>query len=195
LIFEAILFAADAHSGQYRKGTNIPYISHLINVMKILCQNNCTEEVILAGILHDVVEDTPVTIEDVEAIFGREVAFLVRGATEVQKLVKIRKVSDEVSWKERKQHTLDFLTKDATHDQLLVSSADKLDNLRAIREDEGTMGEELWKRFNAGKEDQKWYYTAIAEALAKRATETGEPLKGISNEISGIVSSLFKNHT
>ena len=135
----ALCFAANAHSGQYRKGTNIPYISHLTNVMKILCENNCTEEVIVAGILHDVVEDTPVTIEEVEAIFGREVAFLVRGATEVQKLVKIRKDSDEVSWKERKQHTVHFLTEDATPDQLLVSSADKLDNLRSILDDYNRM--------------------------------------------------------
>jgi (p)ppGpp synthase/HD superfamily hydrolase len=191
LIFTAIQFAAEAHSGEYRKGTNIPYISHLINVMKILCENNCKEEVIVAGILHDVVEDTPVTIDEIETGFGRQVAFLVRGATEIQKLSKIRKESDVESWKVRKQHTIHFLTEVATCDQLLVSSADKLDNLRAIRDEYNKIGDELWARFNAGKEEQKWYYSAIAAAIGKRAFEFGEPLKGISEEISVIVSSLF----
>jgi (p)ppGpp synthase/HD superfamily hydrolase len=191
LIFEAIRFAAEAHSGQYRKGTNIPYISHLINVMEILCENNCKEEVIAAGILHDVLEDTPVTVEELEANFGTEVAFLVRGATETGKLSKIRKESDEESWKARKQHTIGFLTREATHEQLLVSSADKLDNLRAIRDDYNKIGDELWTRFNAGKEEQKWYYSAIAAAIGKRACEFGEPLKGISDELTVIVNYLF----
>jgi (p)ppGpp synthase/HD superfamily hydrolase len=192
LIFNAIQFAAEAHSGQYRKGTNIPYISHLINVMKILCENNCKEEVIVAGILHDVLEDTPVTLGEIETRFGREVAFLVRGATEIQKLGKIRKESDLESWKARKQYTIHFLTEEATSDQLLVSAADKLDNLRAIRDDFYKIGDELWSRFNAGKEEQKWYYTAIAAAFKNRANEFGEPLKGISKELSGIVNSLFQ---
>lgn len=192
MIFEAIRFAAYAHSGQYRKGTNIPYMSHLINVMKILCENNCKEEVIVAGILHDVVEDTSVTIDEIETGFGREVAFLVRGATEIQKLSKIRKESDEQSWKERKQHTIHFLTGEATCDQLLVSSADKLDNLRAIRDDFDRIGETLWTtRFNAGKEEQKWYYTAITAAFRNRADQFGEPLKGISDELTEIVGCLF----
>ena len=192
MIFEAIRFAAETHSGQYRKGTNIPYISHLIHVMGILCENNCQEEIIVAGILHDVLEDTPVTVGELEAKFGAEVAFLVRGATEPEKLNKTRKKSDEESWKERKRHTIDFLTSEATREQLLVSSADKLDNLRAIRDDYNKIGDELWTRFNAGKEEQKWYYSAIATAFEKRAKELGEPLKGMSNEISGIVNSLFQ---
>jgi len=191
LIFTAIQFAAEAHSGQYRKGTNIPYISHLINVMKILCENNCKEEIIVAGVLHDVLEDTPVKVEELEANFGTEVAFLVIGATETEKLSKTRKRSDKESWKERKQQTINFLTEEATCDQLLVTSADKLDNLRAIRDDYGRMGETLWTRFNAGKEEQKWYYTAIAAAIGKRAFEFGEPLKGISDELTVIVGCLF----
>ena len=191
LIFEAILFAANAHTGQYRKETNIPYISHPINVMKILCQNGCKEQIVVAGILHDVVEDTPVTMEEVEAKFGSEVAFLVRGATETQKLDKTRHASNKESWKERKQHTIDFLTNEATPEQLLVSAADKLDNLRAIHDDYSKLGEEVWTRFNAGKEEQEWYYSGISEAFMKRSKEIGEPLKGISEEISSIVHSIF----
>jgi (p)ppGpp synthase/HD superfamily hydrolase len=191
LIFKAIQFVAEAHAGQFRKGTHIPYISHLINVMKILCENNCEEVVIVSGILHDVVEDTPVTIGEVEAVFGREVAFLVSGATEVRKLGKIREKTDLTGWKERKQHTIHFVAHEATPDQLLVSAADKLDNLRAIRDDYRRLGEELWSRFNAGKEEQKWYYSGLAAAFENRANEIGEPLKGISGEMSGIVNSVF----
>lgn len=191
MIFTAIQFAAKAHSGQYRKGTNIPYISHLINVVKILCEYHCKEEVIVAGILHDVVEDTPVTIDEVEAGFGPGVAFLVRGATELQKIDKTRSASDRESWRERKQHTLDFIRNDATPDQLLVSAADKLDNLRAIGDDYRRLGEELWSRFNAGKEEQKWYYSGLAEAFAARSTAIGEPLKGISDELSVLVTEIF----
>jgi (p)ppGpp synthase/HD superfamily hydrolase len=119
------------------------------------------------------------------------VAFLVRGSTEIQKLSKIRKETDMASWKERKQHTIHFLTADATLSQLQVSAADKLDNLRAIKEDYCVIGEEVWTRFNAVKQEQKWYYSAIAAAFEKRTIEFGEPLKGITEEISGIVGSLF----
>ncbi len=191
MIFSAIQFAAEAHAGQYRKGTNIPYISHLINVMQILCENSCTEEVIAAGLLHDVVEDTTVTIEEVETRFGAEVAFLVKGATEIQKLDKIRTITDEASWKERKLHTIYFLTNEATPDQLMVSAADKLDNIRAIRKDYSRLGEDLWHRFNAGKEEQKWYYSGIVEVFVKRSKEIGEPLKGISDELTAIVNCIF----
>src|SRR5665647_24789 len=78
MVFKAIKFVADAHQGQYRKGTNIPYISHLMNVMKILCENGCDKEIITAGILHDVVEDTSVTIEQVERLFGKRVQHWLR---------------------------------------------------------------------------------------------------------------------
>lgn len=130
MIFRAIKFVAEAHEGHYRKGTNIPYISHLTNVMKILCENGCSEEVIVAGILHDAVEDTPISLDVIKLKFGNRVAELVAAASEKEKLETGDQ--EEAGWKERKQHTINSLQKTDSVDKLLVSCADKLDNTRAI---------------------------------------------------------------
>ncbi len=141
MIFRAIKFVAEAHIGHYRKGTNIPYISHLMNVMKILCESGCDKDVITAGILHDVVEDTAVTIDQVERLFGKRVAAIVTGASEPDSM---RKGTDEkTSWRLRKQHTIEFVAREASLEQLLVSCADKLDNSEAIKQDYVSAGEKL----------------------------------------------------
>jgi (p)ppGpp synthase/HD superfamily hydrolase len=190
MLFKAIKFAAKAHDGQYRKGTNIPYMSHLMNVMKTLCETGCDTEIVAAGILHDVIEDTPVTIEQVEKKFGKRVAVIVTGASEPDHL---RKGKDEkASWLVCKRHTIDYITNEATLEQLLVACADKLDNTTAIKQDYQTIGEKLWERFNAPKSDQQWYYTALAAALEKRSKEFGEPLSGLSQKLSSIVNEIFK---
>ncbi|OWY25158.1 HD domain-containing protein [Sphingobacteriales bacterium UPWRP_1] len=191
MIFRAIKFVAEAHEGHYRKGTNVPYIYHLMNVMKILCDCNCEEEIITAGILHDVVEDTPVTIEVIERKFGKRVAGIIAGASEPEKTVKDSQW--QASWKERKQHTIHYLEKHANLDKLLVSCADKLDNAKAIRQDYAQFGEDFWKRFNAGKEEQKWYYQSLAKAFLDRGQEFGQPLLGIAEELSENVNQIFKD--
>ena len=189
MIFRAIKFVADAHQGQYRKGTNIPYISHLMNVMKILCENGCDKEIITAGILHDVIEDTSVTIEQVERLFGKRVATMVTGASEPDQM---RKGKDEkTSWPLRKQHTIEFITREATLEQLLVSCADKLDNITAIKQDFVLKGEKLWEKFNAPKSDQKWYYTALSSAFEQRSKEFSEPLRHLSKMLTSTVNEVF----
>ena len=182
MIFNAIKLVSEAHSGQYRKGTSIPYIYHLMNVMKILLDSGCEEEVVTAGILHDSVEDTSVTIEDIEIKFGRRVASIVHGASEPDHLKKLE--DKQASWKERKQHTIDFILHEATNEQLLVICADKLDNVNAIREDWNSIGDKIWERFNAPKEDQAWNYLSISKALEERAKEFGQPLSDISKRLS-----------
>ncbi len=189
MIFRAIKFVAEAHEGHYRKGTTIPYISHLMNVMKILCENNCETEVIVAGILHDVVEDTPVTIEVVERKFGKRVAEVVAGASEPEKTEK--NVQWKASWKERKQNSIDYLQHTTNLDKLLVSCADKLDNSRAILQDYRELGEVFWTRFNAGKEDQKWYYQSLAEVFIQRGQDFGNPLLKIARELDKTIRDIF----
>ena len=189
MVFRAIKFVAEAHQGQYRKGTNIPYISHLMNVMKILCENGCDKEIITAGILHDVVEDTSVTIEQVERLFGKRVATIVTVASEPD---HDRNGKDEkTSWRLRKQHTIEFVNHEATLEQLLVSCADKLDNAEAIRQDFILKGEKLWERFNAPKSDQQWYYTTLAAAFMQRSTEFGEPFSQLSQRLTDTVNEVF----
>jgi (p)ppGpp synthase/HD superfamily hydrolase len=190
MVFRAIKLVAEAHQGQYRKGTNIPYISHLMNVMKILCQSGCDKEIITAGILHDVIEDTSVTIEQVERLFGKRVATMVTGASEPDHNVNGK--DGKTSWKLRKQHTIEFVTHEATLDQLLVSCADKLDNADAIRGDFVLAGEKLWARFNAPKSDQQWYNTTLASAFEKRSAEFSEPLSILSKKLTDTVNEIFK---
>lgn len=153
-IFEAIDFAQKAHSGQFRKGTPIPYIIHPLEVMKILLQFTDDENVIIAGILHDTLEDTETREEEILQFFGQEVLTLVKSATEAEK---------DKSWEERKQHTLEYLSQTNDKRVLLLTCADKLNNINSIINDYNQIGEEIWKRFKRGKEQQKWYYTSLAE--------------------------------
>ena len=159
MIFEAIAFATRAHSGDYRKGTRLPYIIHPLHVAKILIESECPEHVVAAGILHDTLEDTRVTFAEIEAAFGSEVAGLVGAVSEPNK-------SDH-TWENRKAHTMKHL-RTASFEALLISLADKLDNIRAIREDRDRIGDEVWKRFRRPREKQKWYYEALAEVFSTR---------------------------
>jgi (p)ppGpp synthase/HD superfamily hydrolase len=163
LIFDAIEYAAQAHREHFRKGTSIPYIIHPIGVAKILIEYDCSEEVVIAGLLHDTVEDTAVTLEAIRARFGEHVAGLVEAASEPDK-------SD--TWENRKRHTLESL-KTAPMEVLLLSCADKLDNIRSIKEDYERFGESVWKRFRRAKDSQKWYYGELADLFMSRAE--GEP--------------------
>jgi len=158
MIFEAIEFAAKAHANHFRKGTKIPYIVHPLQVARILIESECPDHVVIAGILHDTVEDTPVTLDDIRQTFGKEIMDLVKAVSEPDK-------SDP--WELRKQHTIASL-KTGTPDVLFVSLADKLDNIRAIKEDHEKIGDMVWKRFRRPFEKQKWYYEALADLFRSR---------------------------
>ena len=170
IVSQALVFATQHHQHQHRKGTKIPYMAHLLNVCKLVAENNCSDEVLAGALLHDVVEDTNVTIEEVEEIFGNQIAEIVRGATELEKLEK-KSIEKESSWQERKEHTIHFLQQEATTDQLMVSAADKLDNLRSIVYDYERISEDIWLRFNATKAQQGWYYTSIANIMLEKGKQ------------------------
>lgn len=160
-IFTAIEFAAKAHAGKFRKGTKIPYMIHPLGVAKVLIENKSPSRVVIAGILHDTVEDTHVTLKDIKKAFGEEVARIVEGASEYNK---------RASWERRKQHTVEYL-KTAPRNILLVSLADKIDNLRAMREDYGKVGKRLWTRFRRPKAKQRWYYHSLLEVFRKKTSD------------------------
>lgn len=126
MLEKAIVIATMAHKGQTRKGRGIPYIFHPMEVGYILAAEGCKEPLIAAGILHDTIEDTELTAKSIEEIFGVEIRDLVLGASESNRDVK------DITWDERKQHTLDYLKNDATEDIKLISCADKLSNIRSI---------------------------------------------------------------
>ena len=154
LIHRAIEFAALRHKDQKRKGTELPYIVHPMEVMQILTENGCDENVIAAGILHDTIEDTETTYDDILENFGKEIADIVANESE----------DKSKSWKERKQKTIDRLPNDNIETQL-VCCADKLSNLRSMLSDYQKVGEKLWDRFRSDRENIKWYYNGIIESL------------------------------
>ena len=97
----------------------------------------------------------------------------------------------KTSWRLRKQHTIEFVKREATLDQLLVSCADKLDNAVSIKQDFDQIGEKLWERFNAPKSDQQWYYTSLAAAFEQRSTEFGEQFSKLSQKLTNTINEVF----
>ncbi len=178
-IFDAIELAARAHRGQCRKGTTIPYIVHPLNVAKILIDAGCAEDVVVAGILHDTVEDTPVSLDEIRHGFGTAVARIVEGASEPDK---------SKPWEERKEHTIESL-KTAPEGVLLVSCADKIENLTAIREDRETGRGGSLDRFRRGREQQAWYYRSVLAVLAGRLTT--EPGRSLVQRLRKAVEEVF----
>ncbi|MFD1387609.1 HD domain-containing protein [Oceanobacillus oncorhynchi subsp. oncorhynchi] len=147
-------FAAKAHQGQARKNSNEPYITHPVRVAERLEKEGCSDDLISAGYLHDVVEDTSVRIEDIEQQFGKKIADLVASHTE----------DKSKSWWDRKKATVEHL-KDAPKEVKYLIIADKLDNLLELEKEHQQLGDAIWKNFNAGYNQQKWYNEAIAEKM------------------------------
>jgi len=181
-LYKALEFAVKYHGDvlQVRKSTHTPYIVHPIGVMQILIDYTDDFEIIQAGILHDILEDTKGTINDIEQTFGQRVKNLVIGATEPE--------HDNLSWEERKKHTINYIKNDADKDTLFVICADKLHNLNSIIDDYQKTGEAVWQRFNRGKDDQKWYYQNMADAFFKRDSQNKLFLKFYDT-----VQSFFNN--
>lgn len=178
-VFEAITFAVQAHHGQFRKGTSTPYIVHPISVGRILLESGCPEIVVVAGLLHDTVEDTDVSLEEVQRVFGEGVAELVAVVTEPDK-------SD--TWENRKGHTLESL-RSASKEVLLIALADKLDNICSIREAIKWQGDKVWERFRRLKDDQSWYYRGLVELFDRCIKE--EPGMTILSEFRLKVEEVF----
>ncbi|MCM3740512.1 HD domain-containing protein [Oceanobacillus luteolus] len=172
-------FAENAHKGHFRKAGNIPYITHPIRVANILESAGASEALICAAFLHDVVEDTPIEIEEIRAEFGKHVANLVQAHTE----------DKSKTWKERKQHTIDTLkTADLEVKQLIV--ADRLDNLLSLEKDLEEVGPKIWKIFNAGYKEQQWYNEAIVMNMDHGLSEVNRPQ--FFSEFEAAVKRVFK---
>jgi len=178
-IFSAIEFAAKAHSGQFRKGTNIPYIIHPIRVAKILIESRCPEDVVVAGILHDTLEDTSVTVDDLREHFGDSVASIVASVSEPNK-------SD--AWESRKKFVIEAL-KNAPTEVLLVACADHFDNIVEIEDAFGMIGDDVWLRFNRPKEQQGWYYKTLADIFSHRSDD--ERIQFLATRLKYKVQKIF----
>lgn len=161
-VFErAIEFALNAHHGMVRKGTSTPYITHPIEAASVAASMTDDEDVLAAAVLHDVVEDTPYTIEDIRELFGERVASLVSSDTED----KMKSLPPENTWFARKTATVENLKRASREEKIIVLS-DKLSNIRSCRKEQLRIGDKLWERFHEKrKEKHAWYYTSILHAL------------------------------
>lgn len=155
-LHNAIMFATKAHTGQTRKGNNIPYIYHPMEVLQILTEMGCDEDVKIAGVLHDTVEDTDTTIEDIKEAFGENVALLVGGHTE----------DKSKTWQERKEDDIAALRAGSVGLKAIVF-ADKLSNIISLYDDYKVMGDTVYEKFNAGKEKQAWYYGELLKVFVE----------------------------
>ena len=185
LIPKAIIFATKKHEGQKRKGTDIPYIVHPMEAMQILTAMDCSQDVIIAGILHDTLEDTDTTPEEIKEAFGNAVLAIVQTESE----------DKSKTWKERKQRTVDEL-QEASTESRQVCFADKLSNIRSMYRDKLSIGEKIWERFNAGKNDIVWYYQSIADALKSNGfndTFRSERAKQLVREFQDIIDRVFSD--
>jgi GTP pyrophosphokinase len=156
---QAPQFASHAHAGHLRKGTDIPYVSHLLIVAGLILEYGGDEDAAIAGLLHDAIEDTHVTRHDIAARFGDAVAGIVDGCTDAD-------VKPKPEWRIRKEQYIAHLST-VSPPTLLVSAADKLANVRSILKDYRIHGESLWSRFNGGRDGTLWYYRALADEFMK----------------------------
>ena len=168
LVSEAIMFAVAAHDGMRRKKSETPYILHPMEAAVIVSTMTDDQNLIAAAALHDVVEDAGITIEEVEAKFGKRVRELVASETE-DKRADLPPAS---TWRIRKEESLSVLKNTDDIDVLMVWIGDKLSNIRAIYRDFKVEGNAVWQRFNQNNvEEQAWYYRSIAK-LTERLSDT-----------------------
>jgi (p)ppGpp synthase/HD superfamily hydrolase len=151
----AFQFAAESHASQTRKASSIPYIAHLMGVASLVLEAGGDEDLAIAALLHDVVEDcggAPMS-KKVRRRFGKRAAKIVDACTDAD-------TDPKPPWRERKETYLRRLKK-ADAGTRLVSAADKLNNVRSILSDYRVIGESVWARFNGGREGTLWYYRAL----------------------------------
>jgi len=187
---KALVVAAKAHRDQVRKGSQVPYIIHPAHAAIILLKYQFPEEAVVAAVLHDVVEDTDVTLPFIETEFGAAVARIVDDVSEKKTAPSSGDGSPPVKlpWRTRKQEQLDRL---ANADALAaaVKTADALHTCRSMLQDLAKQGADLWQRFRGTQEDQLWYYTSMAALLRRRLG--GHP---ICDELDAAVAELADWH-
>lgn len=179
LLLDALSFAVEQHGHvrQARKGTRFPYLIHPIRVAWILERHGYDDEIVAAGLLHDTLEDTNTTKAEIAERFAERVARLVEAASEADKTL---------AWSDRKGATIAKVA-EADSDVLPLLAADKLDNVRSIRDTLAERGEdETWALFKTGREDHAWYFRSLVQAFLDR-----EPESKLFRTLAGEVEAVF----
>ena len=182
LLDKAIVFAVKAHRNTERRGKGFPYVVHLMEAVEIVATMTSDQERLAAAMLHDTVEDTDVTIEDIRHEFGERIAALVNAETDSYP----EGVSEEASWKGRKEAAIHRL-RNVSKEGKIVALGDKLSNMRAIARDFARQGDGLWNIFHVkDKALHEWHYRALAEALSDlQGTEAYSEFVALINRVFG----------
>ena len=163
ILDRAIIFAVRAHTGTERRGKGFPYIVHPMEAVEIVATMTKDQELLAAAALHDTLEDTNITLDQLRDEFGDRVASLVADESDE----KYEGVSESDSWHARKQAAIDRLAR-ASHDAKIVALGDKLSNMRAIARDYAEQGDALWSLFHAkDPKDHAWHYRGLAASLSE----------------------------
>jgi (p)ppGpp synthase/HD superfamily hydrolase len=172
-IAQALGLAVQAHQGQHRKGTQTPYVAHPMAVAAIALEHGADEDLAMAALLHDAVEDGGAVFEGlIRQQFGHRVADIVMGCTDGVPDDQGRKGA----WKMRKQRYIAHL-QSASDEVLLVSGSDKLHNARAIVQDLQRIGPVVFERFSASQADTLWYYQTLADVFSARGAPMAQALQ------------------
>jgi len=178
-IFDAIDFVTMAHNGQIRKTNGMPKIVHLYGTAMLLSSYNYSEDLIIAGLLHDLAEDCKeYSISFIEEKFGKNVARYVSDVTEPDK---------SIEWKQRKLIHIEHLKK-SIYESKVLCSADKINNLYSLENDINIQGEDVWKKFNASKSDVCWYYSSMCDSILSGYENMDIP---IFNQLKSIVNRVI----
>lgn len=180
---EALAYATKLHAQQVRKGTRVPYIAHLLGVASIVLAEGGDEDMAIAALLHDAVEDQggKPTLREIERRFGARVARLVDACTDADTVPK-------PPWKDRKTRYIEAVRHEPA-DARLISAADKLHNARDILADYRQHGEEVWKRFRGGREGTLWYYRSLVDAFrAAGGNRLVDELDRVVSELESLVA-------
>ena len=166
---EALVFASEIHRSQFRKGSGVPYITHLLSVAALVGEFGGTESQVIGALLHDAIEDcvqtTPDIAEQIRSRFGEDVHGIVVACSDTV-------IYPKPPWRERKETYLETLRhKSPDHPALIVSAADKLHNARSIVVDYQDMGDEIFERFRGKREGTLWYYQSLVTIFTDKLGE------------------------
>lgn len=184
LVDKAIRFAVEAHAGTERRGKGFPYVIHVLEAMAIVATMTNDPELLAAAALHDTIEDTDVTVEELKKQFGPRVAALVEKETDIQ----LAEDGHRKTWRVRKQEAIDRIAA-SSREAKMVALGDKLSNMRAIARDYHRKGDALWNLFHApgGRADHEWHYRGLAASLSELAdTEAYQ-------EFCALIDDVFKS--
>ena len=183
----AFRYAAEKHAGQTRKKTAVPYLSHLMAVSSLVLENGGDEDLAIAGLLHDVVEDCGgmPRLREVERKFGERVAKVVEGCTDSF-------TDPKPPWLERKQNYLERLKREDDETRL-VSACDKLHNVRTVLSDYREQGESVWQRFAGKREGTLWYYRALSDEFSRKPNRVTRELETVVKELGKVTATQDPN--